>query len=361
MSLRAARSDRGSMTGARISLDVVICTYNRASELDRVLEALARQRGTADLSWSVLVVDNASTDATPEVVEVHRARGTLPGLERVVETEQGLTPARRRGVAETSGDWVAFVDDDNLLEPDWLAGVAAATQDRPRIGGVGGRVVLDWAAPPPAFLHGFGFCYAEQEHGDEAREVDNLTGAGMVLRRAALAECGWLDQPLLLDRVGRGLVSGGDVEIAQRVRAAGYTLWYTPAAVLRHHIKASRMTRGYLLRANAGLGASETLVSALTWPGTFDDWRRAAWSIWRAKMLWASELLLRAAKRRRGITAALGWTAFALGQLSGIRMVETMVVDRRDALLGAAALSGTRRRLTTLPGHLEDPGGNGTP
>ena len=70
----------------------------------------------------------------------------------------------------------------------------------------------------------------------------------MVLRRSALIESGWLDRPLVADRVGKSLVSGGDVELAQRVRAAGYELWFAPGAVLQHRIPASRMSRRYLFR-----------------------------------------------------------------------------------------------------------------
>ena len=54
-----------------------------------------------------------------------------------------------------------------------------------------------------------------------------LVGAGMVVRRAAPAECGWVERPLLADRIDKRLVSGGDVEIAQRIRGAGYPLWFT--------------------------------------------------------------------------------------------------------------------------------------
>ena len=84
----------------------------------------------------------------------------------------------------------------------------------------------------------------------------------MLVRRAALVECGWLERPLLSDRAGRRLMSGGDVEIAQRIRGAGYPLWFAPDAVLRHRIASDRASWHYLLRVNYELGASEALVNA---------------------------------------------------------------------------------------------------
>jgi glycosyltransferase involved in cell wall biosynthesis len=175
-----------------IVLEVIICTCNRASELDRMLAALAFQSQAKDIVWSVLVVDNGSTDATARVVESWRARGSIPGLRSLFETERGLTPARLRGVRETDAEWIAFVDDDNLLATDWIAGVGQAVAARPEAGGFGGRVIIDWISPCPDYLKNFGWCFAEQDHGAEMCEMDNLTGAGMVLRREALEASGWV-------------------------------------------------------------------------------------------------------------------------------------------------------------------------
>jgi len=323
---------------AIVAIDVIICTYNRAAGLDAVLAALYRQSPTADVAWSVLVIDNGSTDSTADIVDAHRSRHLLPGLRRVRENEQGLTPARRRGVQETSAPWIAFVDDDNILEAGWLNAIAQAIRFVPQAGAIGGRVVLDWEQPPPFFLKNFGFCFAEQEPGGVARELDSLVGAGMVVRREALLACGWIERPLLADRVGERLVSGGDVEIAQRIRGAGYALWYTPDAVLRHRIPPSRATWRYLLRANYGLGASEALVSALTWPGDWPSWRRSAQ--WRSVRTAA-----RAVRHPQGSIGVLASLWFAIGFARGVSTCIAMGPEDRGALLGAAA--GQRRAINT--------------
>jgi glycosyltransferase involved in cell wall biosynthesis len=319
------------------TIDVVICTCNRASQLDETLTALARQTQSAAVSWRALVVDNASTDATAAVVEKHRANGRIPALRRVFESEQGLTHARRRGVRETDAPWIAFIDDDNLLEHGWLEAVSHSIQAHPEAGGIGGRVILDWEVPPRDYVGPFGFCFAEQNGGDQDCIVDNLAGAGMVLRRSALVESGWLDRPLLADRVGKRLISGGDAEMAQRVHAAGYSLWFTPGAVLRHRIPPSRTTRQYLFRINFALGKSEALVSALMWPRNWESWhamtkvRRRRWR----------QIVVRgffdALRRRLGITEATAWACFALGFVQGVRNCNSLTPTEREGLLGAAA------------------------
>ncbi|CAA9527707.1 MAG: hypothetical protein AVDCRST_MAG31-2085 [uncultured Sphingomonas sp.] len=318
-------------------LSVVICTYNGAQRLPAVLDALVGQRASEDFSWEVVVVDNGSTDGTRLIVEAFAASDLLPSLRYVPEPEPGLTAARLGGVRRTAAPWIAFVDDDNLLEPDWIAAVARAIGSHPDAGGIGGEIRLEWEAPPPAYLRPFGFCFAEQQVGPAERRADSLAGAGMVLNREALVASGWVDGPLLSDRTGKSLVSGGDVEIAQRVRHAGYQLWLTPAAVLRHRIPRERTTRRYLFEINVQLGISSAVMGVLTWPGDWRSWRqmaageRARWlRTVRRGLFWS-------ALRRRELTAAVAWACFARGYARGVRRCLALGPTERERLLGAGA------------------------
>lgn len=186
-------------------LDVVICTYNNAAVLDRVLHGLAAQRPAPGV-WGVLVVDNNSSDGTRDVVERHLRAGAVPGLRMVDEPTQGLTPARRCGVHATSAPWIAFVDDDCLLDPNWIEQAMTFARSHPSCGGFGGRVVPTYATDPPPFMVRYGWAFAEQNLGDAAVPVDCLVGAGMVLNRCALEESGWPDEPYFDDRKGSKLI-----------------------------------------------------------------------------------------------------------------------------------------------------------
>jgi glucosyl-dolichyl phosphate glucuronosyltransferase len=332
-----------------IAIDIVICTYNRARQLDAVLANLAKQCCGEQITWRVLVIDNASTDTTPDVVAAHQSRGSLPGLRRIIEPVQGLTAARLRGARETTAPWIGFVDDDNFLAPTWLDVIGRAIRRHADAGGFGGQIVLDWEVPPPRYLKEFGFCFAEQSGGDRACVVDSLAGAGMVLRRSALIECGWLVGPLVADRVGTNLVSGGDVEMAQRVRSAGYRLWYIPEAVLHHRIPARRTSRRYLFRINRELGASSALIGVLTWAGDWNSWRRMARDRRRHWYRLAVRGLGYAVRHRANLTPAIAWACFALGFARGVRQCEALDAAQRAALLGAAALPAAK---TMLPPHL---------
>jgi glycosyltransferase involved in cell wall biosynthesis len=318
----------------RVSIDAVVCTYNNAPLLDQTLAALVAQESPS-ADWRILVVDNNCTDETPEVLARRAAQSPVP-LRVVREPEQGLTPARLRGVRETDGDWIAFVDDDCLLEPGWIESAARFAAAHPDCGGFGGRVVLDWEEPPRDVLTRYGWAFAEQDHGDEPKRVGALAGAGFVFRRAALVASGWPERHFLADRVGEQLVSGGDVEMALRV-AARHELWYTPTLRLRHRIPARRATLRYLLAVTRGLGTSKLLGDSMLWPASYGRWVVASLAGSREWAVPAVRFGGRALLRRGGGKDALVQLSFLRGWLAGIVRLARMDAREREALLGLAA------------------------
>lgn len=315
------------MTGAT-SIDLVLCTYNNAAFLDRTLAAISRQRVSSNVSWRVLVVDNNCTDETPAVVEKHRQAGGFP-LRIVREPRQGLTPARLSGVHNTTGEWIAFVDDDCLLAEDWIEEAARFAAGHPACGAFGGQILLEWETPPPAYASNRLYAYAGKNHGETAHRRPWLAGAGMVVRRAALEACGWIDRQFLEDRIGKRTVSGGDMEIGLRI-ATRSEVWYNPACKLRHVIPTRRTTREYLRRITFGLGASRHHVMALTWKGSYPAW--LAYSILYSIGFGAFALLqaLREGELSLAFSPVGGWWA-------AIWNMFRMDPAERRALLGCAA------------------------
>jgi glycosyltransferase involved in cell wall biosynthesis len=325
----------GLVSAAPIELDVVVCTYNNAPSLDLTLAALRAQRVAGGVDWRIVVVDNNCTDDTHAVIERH-ARGMPVHLAMVREPEQGLIPARLRGVRSTTGAWIAFVDDDCLLADDWIHQAAEFARAHPDCGGFGGQVTLDWEQPPPDFVTRYGWAFAEQELGPEAKRVDALAGAGFVVRREALAKTGWLDRQFLPDRIGEKLISGGDVELALRL-ASGYELWYAPGLRLRHRVPARRTTLRYLRDVTYGLGTAKLLGESMLWTGSYRRWLLT--SILGSRE-WAVALARYTAwflRRRGGGRDAVIQASFLRGWFAGIWLLFRMNPEERRALLGLAA------------------------
>jgi len=318
------------------TLEVVICTYNNAAMLDGALARLAAQNAMDRARWSCLVVDNNCTDNTAEVVHRYCVEGEIPGLRIVPEPEQGLTPARLRGVRSSAAPWIAFVDDDCFLRPDWIANAVTFAASHPAAGAFGGKVVLDWAVEPPSYARAFTYCFAEQNHGDMERKVPFLAGAGLVLNRTALTACGWSEGPLVADRVGKSLVSGGDVEIALRIAGSGRELWYVPQCELHHQIPTQRTTVAYMVSMNRNLGISQALADALVFEGSVSEWFSQATVNAAKQIALFPRQAVRAARRRQLRTEMWIQTNFTLGQFLGFWRILRMSSSRRRELLGRA-------------------------
>jgi GT2 family glycosyltransferase len=233
---------------------VVICAYTLArwGQLQESVESVAPQ--TSDL---VIVVDH-----NDELLQRCLARWPQ---HRVVPNRhaQGLSGARNTGVSEASDDVIAFLDDDATAERNWLE-VLTATFSDPSVGGVGGHVVPAWSASPPAWLPSefwwvIGCSYTGLP--SEIREVRNPIGANMAFRRSVFEQVGGFREEI--GRVGTIPLGCEETELSIRARAAGFTVWYRPDAVVHHWVPAERVTLGYFFRRCYAEGLSKALVSAL--------------------------------------------------------------------------------------------------
>jgi glycosyltransferase involved in cell wall biosynthesis len=234
-------------------VSVVLCTWNRASLLEGALEALVAQVDPPP--YEILVVDNASTDETREVVERF---SQYQRLRYVYEATQGLSFARNTGVRMTTGAAVAFTDDDIRVPPRWLRCMAAALDRYPDAACMGGPVMPEWTRPAPSWLtedrwtalgvHNYS---AEPFTVDASRPVC-LIGANLVIRREALETVGPFDPAV--QRVGNGVGSTEDHEYHVRLWDAGLHGVYDPALRVSAVITDDRLAKRYHRRWHFGHG-----------------------------------------------------------------------------------------------------------
>jgi glycosyltransferase involved in cell wall biosynthesis len=132
-----------------VLVSVVVPTFNRATLLPRLLQRLATQ-DPIDGSYEVLVVDNASTDRTAEIVQAFTRECIR--IRYLYEPRAGASHARNAGVAAARGSIFAFIDDDVLPDCTWLARLVDAFLRDPDTACVGGRIDPEWPSPPPHWL-----------------------------------------------------------------------------------------------------------------------------------------------------------------------------------------------------------------
>jgi glycosyltransferase involved in cell wall biosynthesis len=108
-------------------ISVNLCTYNRLSMLKNTLESLVQQWTGGEFAFEIIVVDDGSNDGTPHFVQ-ELARESVVPIRYVREDRVGVVGARNRGVRESLGEWLAFIDDDEIAAPDWLKELLSAAR-----------------------------------------------------------------------------------------------------------------------------------------------------------------------------------------------------------------------------------------
>ncbi|HEY9852804.1 MAG TPA: hormogonium polysaccharide biosynthesis glycosyltransferase HpsE [Leptolyngbyaceae cyanobacterium] len=250
-----------------VQFTVAIPTYNGASRLPLVLDRLRQQANTEHFNWEIMVVDNNSKDNTKEVVEEYQKNWPdRITLRYCFEAEQGLAFARQRGVVEAKGEWIGFLDDDNLPDCNWVAAAYLFGKEHPKAGAFGGQIHGDFEVEPPENFQRIQSFFAIRNRGEEPHEYDpeNLSlppGAGMVVRKQAWCE----NVPSRLVRTGRG---GNDFEVLLHISRGGWEIWYNPMMNIYHQIPQYRLEREYLIALirNAGLCICELrLIKIKNW------------------------------------------------------------------------------------------------
>lgn len=232
-----------------MKVSVILCTYNRCQRLARALNSVAASVMPPPAAWEVLVVDNNSPDRTREVAEEFCSR--YPDRFRYVyEARQGKSFALNHGIREASGDVLAFIDDDIVVEPNWLFELTRPLSDA-KWAGTGGRVYLPTDFSPPRWMavegnHSLASILAHFDLGSEPCEMSKPPiGNNMAFRKEIFERYGAFRTDLG-PRPGSE-IRYEDTELGFRVMRGGEKLLYVPTAVVRHDVEDRRLKKTYFL------------------------------------------------------------------------------------------------------------------
>src|SRR6266540_3752802 len=227
-------------------ISVVVCSLNGSRTIRDCMDALRRLDYP---NFEVVVVNDGSTDETARIARTY-------GFPVITIGNAGLSHARNVGMRASTGEIVAYLDDDAYPDPDWLRHLALSFVGS-RHAGVGGPNL----APPGdgAVAEAVAHAPGGPTHvlvTDE--EAEHIPGCNMAFRKAALEELGGFDP--------RFRVAGDDVDLCWRLRDRGWTIGYSPAAVVWHHRRNS--IRAYW-RQQRGYGRAEALLER-KWPERYN-------------------------------------------------------------------------------------------
>lgn len=211
-------------------VSIVIITRNRPFILAYCIEHVRSQPYPHK---EIIVVDSSCNNGSERVV------GRYPeviGI-RLRDQSNNMPQARNEGIAAASGDIVAFIDDDALVQPGWLESLLAAYRDE-RVGAVGGRTIAiprpfcdEVSGPPLMTVSSSGEVVMKgmELYSETPVAVDHLRGCNMSFRREALEQLGGFDPNYTLTNLFE------ETDLCTRVKKAGWQLMYVPAMTVQHY------------------------------------------------------------------------------------------------------------------------------
>lgn len=242
-------------------LSVIICTYNRDKYIYNVLKSLA-DNTLSHNQYEIVLVDNNCTDNTRGECERFMQNFPDVAFRYFVETNQGLSHARNCGIRESRGDILVYVDDDALVNPEYLETYADFFERYPEIDAAGGPIIPKYETAEPSWMSHFtkalitGYKYL----GDKEKEFpkNDYPGGGNAAYRASVFERVGLFN-VELGRKGDSLVGAEEKDIFDKMTTMGMRFFYLPTAILYHLIPEKKLSQDYFDRLTYSIGKSERM------------------------------------------------------------------------------------------------------
>lgn len=246
-----------------VTISVVICTHNRAQLLPQAIESLLTQT-LAQSEYEILIVDNASSDNTAQIVK--EKFGHITNLKYIYEPILGLCQARNCGWQNSQGKYVAYLDDDEIATSNWLSSIIHTFETvTPTPGVIGGKVVLQWNdLPCPTWLSNHTSYLGSYDFSPTPCFVgknDYIAEGNAAFQRSVLVQLkGFYTK---LGRKGNRLLCHEGLELYWRMQKAGYTAYYQPDMLIYHCILPNRLTPDWFYGCAYGLGVSRGIYEIL--------------------------------------------------------------------------------------------------
>ena len=247
-------------------ISIIICCYNSANRINFLFEGLLAQNINKDLLAEIIFVDNNSEDNTKQVIRSYlkenKGLASKYFISIISENKQGLIYARIAGVRAAKYPIIAFLDDDNFPQNDFILQIVRLFKTISNIGAAGGV-----ALPPstnfstPIWWEKYCLAFAIGQRAHKRSKINYVWGAGMILNRKAIIKI--IDSSytfLLTGRNGDLIISGEDQEICLILRILGYDIIYDPSIVLTHNIDSSRIDKEYVRKLFKGFGVADAYL-----------------------------------------------------------------------------------------------------
>lgn len=240
-------------------LSVIICTYNRDKYIYNVLKSVADNDFPRE-QYEIVLINNNSTDNTE--AECQRFQLDYPDVtfHYLVEKQQGLSYARNCGIVNSRGELLVYVDDDALVNPEYLQTYADFFAHNAHAVAAGGPILPEYETQEPSWMSHYtrqlvtGKLYL----GDKEREFPRGSypgGGNSCYRKSVFDKIGLFN--VELGRKGNSLIGAEEKDLYDKMTTLGMKFYYLPTSILYHIIPEKKLTSDYFNRLTYGIGVSE--------------------------------------------------------------------------------------------------------
>ena len=263
------------------TVDIAICTWNRADLLKRTLESVRKLSVPSDVRLSVVVVDNRSTDETQSVIDAFANSnfGKANQIVSAIENQQGHTFARNRAIQSCQGDLVVWTDDDVWVHIDWIEKYVNAARQQPSVAFWGGKIEPQFLESKPKWIEdnwdALSGCFAARDLGDDPVNfsADQLPYGANFAVRGEVQRANLFDPEL--GRRADAVLGEDELDLMRRLLAAGHSGQWVPDAVVSHMIPRDRATTKYVYDYFVGQGRN-LVTKGEGWGTDADQLKREA-------------------------------------------------------------------------------------
>jgi len=239
-------------------LSIVVCTYNREAYIKKTLSYLNNQSSDPE-KYEVIIVDNKSTDNTASICKDFIKTSDTKHFHYFLEKNQGHTFARNKGIIESKGGYIAFLDDDAWVNGSYCNEIIRYFDSHPDVMAIGGKITPVYEGPTPKWMSKYLLpLVAGLDMGDQVKEFKYSKypiGANMAFRAEVFKNYGNFNTEL--GRRGKELEGGDEKDMVYRLKKDGKKVQYVPSVHVKHVIPESRTEMTYIKGQAIGVGTSE--------------------------------------------------------------------------------------------------------
>lgn len=223
----------------KLSISIVICTYNRDKFLPESLDSLTKQTVDNDF-FEILIIDNNSTDKTETISKNFIENNPQLNIKYHFEANKGLSFARNRGIKEACSPIIAYVDDDAILTPDYIKNILTFFASNPQAMGAGGEVIPKYESGEEPIWNSkyVSAMSGKVNHGNLLKKYTKAmkypVGCNMIYKKEILVKAGGFNNQLTF--------RSDDKYIFHQIHKLTDEIYYIPNATLYHYIDEDRLS-----------------------------------------------------------------------------------------------------------------------